>query len=144
MTRDRLHRAARRQVGALCWRSTGSGETEILLVTSRDTGRWVTPKGNRMAGLKDCQAAAEEAWEEGGVRGVIGGEPIAEFHYLKRLSDHAARSTAVDLYALEVRSELADWPERRERTRRWFSPRAAAEAVDEPDLKAVLASFRPG
>ena len=33
----------RRQVAALCWRVGQGGAIEVLLVTSRDTGRWVTP-----------------------------------------------------------------------------------------------------
>ena len=32
------------QFGALCWRAGKSG-AEVLLISSRETGRWVIPKG---------------------------------------------------------------------------------------------------
>ena len=34
----------RQQLAALCWRLR-EGEPEVLLITSRETGRWVVPKG---------------------------------------------------------------------------------------------------
>lgn len=139
---DRVYRASRRQVGALCWRLDG-GQRQVLLVTSRDTGRWVTPKGNRMTALSDSKAAAEEAFEEAGVRGAVSAAPIGVFHYNKRLDGAATRSLAVDLYTLEVQAEFDDWPEAHERTRRWFGQAEAAEAVTEPELQALIASFRP-
>ena len=54
------------QVAALCWRLR-KGRAEVLLVTSRDTGRWVLPKGWPITGLSPQAAAAREAWEEAGV-----------------------------------------------------------------------------
>ena len=139
---DRVHRSTRRQVGALCWREAASG-IELVLVTSRDTGRWVTPKGHRMQGFPDPLAAAEEAYEEAGVRGAVGKVAIGVFHYDKRLSGKAVRNTAVDVYPLQVQTEYDDWPEAHQRSRRWFSQTEAAQAVDEPELKALLAAFTP-
>ena len=46
------------------------------------------------------------------------------------------------VFPLRVEAEADDWPERAERTRRWFAPAEAADAVDEPDLKALIAGFR--
>src|SRR4051812_31246741 len=51
------------QFGALPVRRTKDG-SRILLVTSRETGRWIIPKGWPMAGKKPYQAAAQEALEE--------------------------------------------------------------------------------
>ena len=62
--------AARTQYGALCWRMH-RGKVEVLLITSRDTGRWVIPKGWPIAGLAPAETAAREAWEEAGVEGDI-------------------------------------------------------------------------
>ena len=143
MPRDRIYRETRRQIGALCWRHAATGEVQILLITSRDTGRWVTPKGNRMPGLTDPLSAAEEAFEEAGVRGPVSKIPLGSFHYDKRLTGKGRRSTEVELYPLEVQTEFDDWDEAHERTRRWFTPAEAAEAVDEPELKALIAAFRP-
>lgn len=143
MARDRTHRDTRRQIGALCWRRDVRGTIEILLITSRDTGRWVTPKGNPMAGLTDPLSAAEEAFEEAGVRGPVGKLPLGSFHYDKRLAGKARRSTEVALYPLEVHTEFDDWDEAHQRTRRWFTRAEAAEAVDEPELKTLIAGFEP-
>ena len=80
----RTEKAERRQVAALPWRRGDTG-IEILLVTSRETRRWVTPKGGRMAGKTDAEAAAQEALEEAGVEGVVPGVQLGTFRYLKVL-----------------------------------------------------------
>ncbi len=139
----RTERAERRQVAALPWRRGSDGGVEILLVTSRETQRWVTPKGGRMPGKTDAEAAAQEAQEEAGVEGRITVEPIGTFRYLKVLKRRAARWCVVSLHALEVEIEHADWPERDERVRAWFSRDAAASQVDEPDLRIMIAAFEP-
>lgn len=54
------------QAGALVWRRAGKGKVEVLLITSRGTGRWVLPKGWLDGGENVAQAAAREAWEEAG------------------------------------------------------------------------------
>ena len=58
----------RLQVAALCWRRSAKG-LRILLITSRDTGRWVIPKGWPMRNRTEPEAAAREAYEEAGLRG---------------------------------------------------------------------------
>jgi 8-oxo-dGTP pyrophosphatase MutT (NUDIX family) len=141
---DSTSRPERHQVAALCWRPGQGGEIEILLVTSRDTGRWVTPKGGRMPGLTDAQAAAQEALEEAGVEGEVQEAPIGAFRYLKRLKRRAPRPTQVSVFALRVERELSDWKEAAQRTRRWFSIIEAAGAVDETELGAVILKFASG
>lgn len=134
----------RRQVAALPWRRSAGGGVEILLITSRETRRWVTPKGGRMTGKTDAEAAAQEALEEAGVEGVISERPFGSFRYLKVLKRRASRWCAVDLYGLEVAVELSDWQEREERERVWVGRDEAARMVDEPDLQALIAGFEPG
>jgi predicted NUDIX family NTP pyrophosphohydrolase len=57
----------------------------VLLVTSRDTGRWMIPKGNIKAGEMPCKAAENEAYEEAGVKGtIIGSMPLGMYTYFKR------------------------------------------------------------
>ena len=133
---------ARRQVAALPWRRGAQG-VEILLITSRETRRWVTPKGGRMSGKTDAEAAAIEAMEEAGVEGTVREEPIGTFRYLKVLKRRAARWCVVTTYALEVTVEHDRWKEISERERVWFSRDDAVERVDEPDLKALIAAFDP-
>lgn len=128
---------ATRQVAALPVRRDENGDLQILLVTSRETRRWVIPKGWPWPDLADHQAAAEEAREEAGVSGKPCKGAIGRFDYDKRLKN-GAKAIHVDIYLLIVTRELDTWPERRERTRAWFTPQAAAEAVGEPDLQALL------
>lgn len=112
----RTQSSERRQVAALPWRRGRDG-VEVLLITSRETRRWVTPKGGRMPGKTDAEAAAQEALEEAGIEGVVSVRPIGGFRYLKVLKRRASRWCSVDLYGLEVTVEHADWQERAERER---------------------------
>jgi 8-oxo-dGTP pyrophosphatase MutT (NUDIX family) len=132
--------AERRQVAALPWRRGPDG-IEIMLVTSRETRRWVTPKGGRMAGKTDAEAAAQEALEEAGIEGHTPETPLGVFRYLKMLKRRAPRWCVVTLYALEVRVEHPTWHEQHERERVWVSRDEAVRRVDEPDLKALIAAF---
>jgi len=144
MTSDpvRIERGERRQVAALPWRRGPDG-VEILLVTSRETRRWVTPKGGRMPGKTDAQAAAQEALEEAGVEGVIGDSPLGAFRYLKVLRRRAARWCVVSLFPLRVEVEHAAWKEQAERERRWMSREDAAASVLEPQLREMIGAFDP-
>ncbi len=138
----RTERSERRQVAALPWRRGGDG-LEVLLITSRETGRWVVPKGGRMPGRTDAEAAAEEALEEAGVTGRVVESPCGTFRYLKILKRRAPRWCVVSVYPLAVEVELDDWKEKAERTREWVSRDEAARRVDEPELKALITGFDP-
>jgi 8-oxo-dGTP pyrophosphatase MutT (NUDIX family) len=133
---------ARIQYAALCWRNGASG-LEILMITSRDTGRWVVPKGWPMAGLAPEAAAAQEAWEEAGVEGVVNPVSLGRFGYHKSLAEDATVPCAVAVYGLRVVRLVDDFPEAKERTRKWFDPAEAASLVHEPDLARLIAEFVP-
>ena len=125
------------QYGAICWRMH-RGKVEVLLITSRDTGRWVIPKGWPMDKRSPSEAAQQEAWEEAGVRGEITETAIGLFNYVKLLSPQRSCECAVKVFALRV-SELVDkFPERNERRRKWFAAEKAARKVIEPELRQVL------
>ena len=116
-----------------------------MLITSRGTGRWVIPKGNPIRGLRPHLAAAREAFEEAGITGVTAAAPIGSFRYRKVLRDGRARAARVAVYPLAVHDRSLQWPEQDQRHSRWFTLAAAADAVDEPELKAIIARFRnPG
>ena len=132
------------QFGTIAWREEEDGAVRILLITSRETRRWVVPRGNAMPRLGAAGSAAEEAYEEAGIRGAISEQPLGSYRYDKRRKNGALVPAEVRLYALRVLEELDEWPERDQRERRWFAPAEAAEAVDEPDLKELLRSFRAG
>jgi len=134
-------RRARRQYATLAYRV--APELEVLLVSSRETARWVIPKGWPMKGHKPHAAAALEALEEAGVTGTISKVAIGTYNYDKRLSDGDVITCTVEVYPMPVDLELADWPERTQRTRQWFSLTAAAEAVEEDTLKTLINKFKP-
>ena len=122
-----------RQVAALPWRHGETG-VEVMMITSRETRRWVIPKGGRMVGKTDPQAAAQEAYEEAGVQGEMRDAVIGHFRYDKRLKTGALQACVVAVYPLEVLIQLGAWPEDQQRHRRWMVQAEAADAVHEPDL----------
>lgn len=129
------------QIAALPWRRKKNGVIEVLLITSRETKRWVIPKGWPMEGLKDYNAARREAFEEAGVNGHMNREPIGTFGYVKRLKADVNQAVDVTVYALEVESLSRSWPEKSERNRAWFSCEVAATLVGEPQLRMLIQEF---
>lgn len=133
-----------RQIAALPYRAeTPAGDTpvRILLVTSRETRRWVIPKGNPKNGLPAHVAAVQEAEEEAGVSGFICPTPLGSYRYRKRKGNGASLMVDVDVYPLAVTREFPVWKENKERERRWFSLAEAASAVEEEDLRYLIRSF---
>ncbi|WP_188063327.1 DUF47 family protein [Sphingobium sp. KCTC 72723] len=131
-----------RQIAALPYTTSADGAMQILLITSRDTGRWVIPKGNRIKGLSGHRAAELEAYEEAGIHGIACPASLGRYRYDKRKRNGNAREATVEVFPLAVTGQLAHWPEKGQRELRWFSVRDAASAVDEPDLQAIIAAFR--
>jgi 8-oxo-dGTP pyrophosphatase MutT (NUDIX family) len=126
------------QFAALPWRIGADESRQIMLLTSRETRRWVIPKGWPMKGLKPPEAAAREAFEEAGLVGrIIGKQPIGLFHYNKRLLKDDLLCE-VWVFLLWVERQLDDWPEKGQRETNWFSPAEAASLVDEGGLAEVI------
>jgi 8-oxo-dGTP pyrophosphatase MutT (NUDIX family) len=125
------------QVGALCVRRQDDGSCQVLLVTSRDTGRWIIPKGWKAKRLKDHEAAAREAKEEAGVLGKVKSKPIGAYTYDKA-DDTGARSLRVAVYLMLVRREKDQWPEKSQRRRAWFDLRDAIKHVAESELRRLI------
>ncbi|HEV7258571.1 MAG TPA: NUDIX hydrolase [Bosea sp. (in: a-proteobacteria)] len=126
----------RRQVGAIPYRKTERG-LEVLLVTTRTTGRWTVPKGWPMKGLKAHDAAAIEAWEEAGVIGQAKKRAVGRYLYWKRMDGYFVLCR-VKLFPIIVQEERAEWPEQSTRRRYWFTPLMAADLVEEPGLKKAM------
>jgi 8-oxo-dGTP pyrophosphatase MutT (NUDIX family) len=76
------------QVAALPLKLGDDGVARVLLLTSRETRRWVIPKGWPMKGRKAHEAAAHEALEEAGVAGHAEKTPIGRYYYFKRRASH--------------------------------------------------------
>ncbi|WP_170404319.1 NUDIX hydrolase [Ruegeria arenilitoris] len=131
-------RPRRVQFAALCTRETEIGP-EVLLITSRDTGRWIIPKGWPIDGKDGAETALQEAWEEAGVRAPgPAKEPIGQFTYDKILKDGTALQVLTSVYRIDVQDLLDDFPEAGARKRVWVSPATAAERVNEPELRDIL------
>lgn len=139
--RPEADREPRTQYAALPWRRGPEG-LEVLLITSRETRRWVIPKGWPMRDFAPDAAAAREAFEEAGVVGKTRRRGIGTYHYDKRLRSGRVQHVRVMVFSLEV-AELRDiWPEMVERDREWVSLAEAAHRVDERELKALISRFR--
>ncbi|WP_371155220.1 NUDIX hydrolase [Jannaschia sp. 2305UL9-9] len=132
---------ARQQIAAmpLRWKD---GTVQVLMVTTRDTGRWVVPKGWTMKDVKPWAAAAIEALEEAGVKGVISREVFGTYSYMKALDKKKSVLCRVRVYPMIVEEEKSKWKEKGERTRKWFDVGEAASLVDEPELADLLKSLR--
>jgi uncharacterized protein Yka (UPF0111/DUF47 family)/ADP-ribose pyrophosphatase YjhB (NUDIX family) len=113
-----------------------------MLVTSRETRRWVLPKGNIIKGLDWHQAAAQEAFEEAGVTGIACPTALGEYGYRKRRPNGTTRDVTVAVFPVAFLEQAAEWPEQDERETRWFSLQEAARSVEESDLAALIAGFR--
>lgn len=136
------HREHGRQVAALCWRTSPRHGTEVLLITSLNSKRWIIPKGWPEAQLTPAENAAREAFEEAGVTGKITPAPLGSFHYFKEKKDGAGMPCSVDVFALAVTKQLEEWPEKGVREMLWLPPEQAAIKVAEPGLRQMLKSFR--
>jgi 8-oxo-dGTP pyrophosphatase MutT (NUDIX family) len=114
----------------------------VLLVTSRETKRWIIPKSWPIKGLRPSKAAAREAYEEAGVRGRIAGRAFGQYVYEKRLEDRGTTVPCqVEVFPLLVKRQSKDWPESKQRKTRWFSAAEAAALVDNDQLHKLIQGF---
>jgi 8-oxo-dGTP pyrophosphatase MutT (NUDIX family) len=129
------------QFAALPWRIGEGGRREIMLVTSRETRRWVIPKGWPMKGRNPAGVASREAYEEAGLIGqIVGKRPLGSYYYQKRL--HKTEILCeVQVFSFLVDRQLDNWPERNERQTKWFDASEAAEIVDEGGLAGIIGRF---
>jgi 8-oxo-dGTP pyrophosphatase MutT (NUDIX family) len=129
------------QVAALPWRKTAQGGVEVMLITSRDTGRWVIPKG-WPEGQEDLyEAAAREAAEEAGLSGSVSRFEIGRYYYGKRQPSGMEARCEVLVFPMEIDQVAEKWPEQKKRKRKWFSPQAAAAMVRERDLGELISAL---
>jgi 8-oxo-dGTP pyrophosphatase MutT (NUDIX family) len=140
MTSPRKKAAAKRRVqyAALPYRRSGDSRTQVMLVTSRESGRWVIPKGWPMKRKTPAATAACEAREEAGVVGKVGRDSIGSYSYKKRLKSGAVVACEVRVFPLKVKRQQKSWPERGEREIQWFSRAKAAKVVRESALRDII------
>ncbi len=126
------------QYAALPYRLRGTSHTEVMLVTSRETRRWIIPKGWPQKGRPPHRSAAREAFEEAGVIGAVDRRPVGSFPYEKRLKNGGVIVCEVHVYPLKVLRQTKRWPERRQRKVKWLSANEAATAVRDPRLGTII------
>ncbi|HEY4123022.1 MAG TPA: NUDIX hydrolase [Rhizomicrobium sp.] len=131
--------ALRTQYAALPFRD--EGELQVLLITSRETHRWLIPKGWPMESRQPWDSAAREALEEAGVEGSIGRTPLGTYMYDKRMAGGVLVPCSVEVYPLKVARQRKQWREKDEREQRWFTVPEAIESVQEQGLKQILRAF---
>lgn len=132
----------RTQFGALCYRIQ-DGKVQILLVTSRGTGRWIIPKGWPMDGETPAGAAATEAFEEAGVEGKPSNICLGIYSYSKTLPKSDAMPCVVAVFPYHVKKMLKNFPEVGQRKRKWVSQKKAAAMVSDPELVQLILHFNP-
>lgn len=128
------------QAAALPWRRNGKS-IEVLLITSRQRGRWILPKGWPEAGEPLYQAAEREAYEEAGIRGRIAQQALGSLLFGKTRRSGAERRCQMFVFPLEVEQIEREWPEMSERARWWLSPEEAAKLIKEPALARLVRGF---
>lgn len=142
-TRKRkVKRAVRVQYGALPHRFTPDTGLEILLITTRQSKRWIIPKGWPIKGLRPAKSAAREAFEEAGVRGRVGAKSIGLFAYDKIVDENGLQvSCEVRVFPLLVKRQSETWPEVEQRVVQWVAAEKAVTLIKEPELKVLVAAF---
>lgn len=121
-----------KQSAVIPYRRTSEG-LKVLLITSSRRKRWVIPKGLIEPMLSAAESALKEAYEEAGIQGEISAAPIGSYAYPKW-----GTTCVVAVFLLEVTTILDAWPEAAIRQRRWLPVAAAAEAIEEPDLRELI------
>jgi 8-oxo-dGTP pyrophosphatase MutT (NUDIX family) len=112
------------QAGVIAYRILDC-KVQVLLMTSRDTGRWIIPKGNIDAGATPGKAAEKEAYEE--ARGSR--EPSQAY----------SRSAFIPISRNWKRAErLKKWPEKGERKLSWVSTKEVVRLIEEPGVVPLL------
>ncbi len=128
-----------RQYAALPVRLSEEGCLEVLLLTSRETRRWVIPKGWPIGRLSPGATAAREAFEEAGLEGVVDeGPPIGRYSYEKRFRNGTSAHVEVEVFLFRVSRQRKKWPEKRQRKTCWYDAAIAARLVDEPELADLM------
>jgi 8-oxo-dGTP pyrophosphatase MutT (NUDIX family) len=108
----------------------------VLLITSRETKRWIIPKGWRKKTPR--HTAKSEAYEESGVRGKLRRRALGSFEYRKKLARGHEVKCRLKVFPLAVRKQAKSWPEQQERKTRWFKLKKAAEMCNDAGLARLL------
>lgn len=132
-------RRALDQVAALPVRLHAEGFVEVMLITSRESNRWIIPKDWASPELDPHEIAARTAGDEAGLIGTAGIGPIGHFTYDNRLSNGVVLPCRVAVHLFRVSGQLDRWPERGKREIDWLTSREAAKRVCNMSLQRLIA-----
>lgn len=132
------------RAGALPWRLAGS-EPELLLIRRHGQAGWAIPKGRLMAFRAIGETARLEAYQEAGVRGLVGDESIGSYIHLKTSMFQGRQSEAVEVivFPLQVAGLESHWPEMDVRERRWARAAEVPALVASEKLRDIILAFEP-
>ena len=136
-----LRHPLRIQYAALPYRHM-DGKLEFMLITSRETARWIVPKGWPRRDGEAILSVLEEAWEEAGLRGKVFPDSVGSYIYDKNMQGGYKVHCKVIVFAMAVESVVDEYPEAGSRKRMWVSAEEAASRVVEPDLAAMFFKLR--
>ena len=114
------------------------GELRLLLISSRDTHRWVIPRGRVERRFGQLGTATQEAFEEAGIIGEVGSTPLGCYTYFKRAADGTDTPAVVRVFPCKVVEQLADWPEKESRSQEWVTVDRAVRMVREKGLARLF------
>ena len=127
----------RKQIAALPIALAADGVLRLLVITSRETKRFIVPKGWPMRGVEDHRVAEIEALEEAGLNGRAYLKPLGSYHPEKRHTQ-GCEPVRVKVYLLHVDGQLATWKEKGQREMAWFDVEEAATLLDERGLAELV------
>ncbi len=131
---------ARIRYAALPWRISNDGRLEIMLVGSRCGSSWTVPADAMPHASSPSRSAERAAFQEAGVIGRIGAEPIGSYR-IPPPAETSGDPSQITVFGVYVLGTLANWKEERRRRRRWWRLEEAHGAVEEPALAALLRSL---
>ena len=109
---------------------------KVVLVTTRNSGRWIVPKGFVEPDMTPHESAAKEALEEAGVVGSVGDEELGSYSYAKW-----GGICIVQVYPLVVEKVLGEWEDMHVRKRTIVAPADAVDMIRNKELARIVFSF---
>lgn len=107
---------------------------KIVLVTATGSKRWIVPKGSIPWEMTAQEAAAMEAFEEGGLKGKVLPDQVGTYTYEKNGGRYK-----VKLYFMEVEKLKDNWDEKSKRKRKVFTPKQAIKKVVPASVSKIMA-----
>ena len=113
--------------GVIPFRGVDNENLEFLVVSTKN-GNWSLPKGNPMKKLGSKGTALQEAYEEAGIIGTVVDQKISTI----------VNGKCMAFYPMEVKNELAVWPESDWRQRKWIRTNEAKDYINHGSLRSIL------